>query len=430
MKSTSKKRAPTTTALASMVATAIATRTRTSSPRIGCTLGMPFVRRWTCILVAYRHGLRVSEVCDLQWQQIELSEVDVDDEFELRGLHHWQLRRLGALEDAAGIDADLAIGIAEARAVTHQAADFDGFALRIGRGQPVQRRQMGQLDPPAGQGGSGPDEQRIGPVARHGLERRIDLAIAVGIEDLDLQRHRACRRLEVAQRRLGVGRIRGIDEHGDATSPGYQRAQELQPLCHDLAVEKIDARTIAARSGEAWDEAEPDRVFGDDEELGNCRGRRLDRERRRRAHGRDHGNSLTNEIPRQRRQPVVVTLPPAVFDCEVLALDVARLLEALAKCRQTARHRLGRSGVEEPDHRLRWLLRAGSQRPRGRRAAEQRDELAPLHHSITSSAICWRWVGTSRPSMSAVCALMTSSNLLDCTTGKSAGFAPLRMRPA
>ena len=26
------------------------------------------------ILVAYRHGLRVSEVCDLQWQQIELSE--------------------------------------------------------------------------------------------------------------------------------------------------------------------------------------------------------------------------------------------------------------------------------------------------------------------------------------------------------------------
>jgi hypothetical protein len=54
----------------------------------------------------------------------------------------------------------------------------------------VQRRQLGQLDPPAGQVGSGPDEQRIGPVARHGLERRIDLAIAVGIEDLDLQRHR------------------------------------------------------------------------------------------------------------------------------------------------------------------------------------------------------------------------------------------------
>ena len=28
----------------------------------------------TMILVAFRHGLRASEVCDLQWQQIELSE--------------------------------------------------------------------------------------------------------------------------------------------------------------------------------------------------------------------------------------------------------------------------------------------------------------------------------------------------------------------
>src|SRR5262245_1231017 len=28
----------------------------------------------TMILVAYRHGLRASEVCDLRWQQIELSE--------------------------------------------------------------------------------------------------------------------------------------------------------------------------------------------------------------------------------------------------------------------------------------------------------------------------------------------------------------------
>jgi type 1 fimbriae regulatory protein FimE len=28
----------------------------------------------TMILVVYRHGLRASEVCDLQWQQIELSE--------------------------------------------------------------------------------------------------------------------------------------------------------------------------------------------------------------------------------------------------------------------------------------------------------------------------------------------------------------------
>src|SRR6266508_6627988 len=54
----------------------------------------------------------------------------------------------------------------------------------------------------------------------------------------------------------------------------------------------------------------------------------------------------------------------------------------------------------------------------------------PSHHSITSSAVASSVGGTVRPSILAVWALMTSSNLLDCTTGRSAGLAPLRMRPA
>jgi putative tryptophan/tyrosine transport system substrate-binding protein len=41
--------------------------------------------------------------------------------------------------------------------------------------------------------------------------------------------------------------------------------------------------------------------------------------------------------------------------------------------------------MQEPDHRHRGLLRAHGERPR-RRAAEEGDELAPSHHSITSSA--------------------------------------------
>jgi hypothetical protein len=50
-------------------------------------------------------------------------------------------------------------------------------------------------------------------------------------------------------------------------------------------------------------------------------------------------------------------------------------------------------------------------------------------YSITSSARASSVGGTSRPSIRAVWALMTSSNLLACTTGRSAGLAPLRMRP-
>jgi hypothetical protein len=37
--------------------------------------------------------------------------------------------------------------------------------------------------------------------------------------------------------------------------------------------------------------------------------------------------------------------------------------------------------------------------------------------------------GTSRPSAFAVLRLMTSSTFVDCCTGRSAGFSPLRMRP-
>src|SRR5262249_32830615 len=61
------------------------------------------------------------------------------------------------------------------------------------------------------------------------------------------------------------------------------------------------------------------------------------------------------------------------------------------------------------------------------------DELAALHlrgHSITSSARASTFDGTVIPSALAVVRLITSSNLVGCSTGNSAGFAPLRILPA
>src|SRR5262245_50353676 len=53
----------------------------------------------------------------------------------------------------------------------------------------------------------------------------------------------------------------------------------------------------------------------------------------------------------------------------------------------------------------------------------------PSHHSITSSTVARSCAGTSRPSALAVCMLMMNSNLVDCVTGRSVGFAPLRILP-
>jgi hypothetical protein len=51
-------------------------------------------------------------------------------------------------------------------------------------------------------------------------------------------------------------------------------------------------------------------------------------------------------------------------------------------------------------------------------------------HSITSSARASNMGGISRPRTLAALRLITNSNLVGCTIGISAGFAPLRMRPA
>jgi hypothetical protein len=49
-------------------------------------------------------------------------------------------------------------------------------------------------------------------------------------------------------------------------------------------------------------------------------------------------------------------------------------------------------------------------------------------YSITSSAVASSLSGTAKPSALAVLRLMTSSNLVGCSTGNSAGLAPRKMR--
>src|SRR5262249_3826493 len=125
---------------------------------------------------------------------------------------------------------------------------------------------------------------------------------------------------------------------------------------------------------------------------------------------------------------IVLTLQPVVLDLHVLAVDVAGFTEAFTKRDRIARVGLGRPVSDKPNHRHRALLRARRERPRGRRAAESQDELAPPH-PITSSAVESSVGGISRPSAFAVLMLMANSNLVGWSTGRSAGLSPLRMRP-
>src|SRR5262245_35650757 len=125
-------------------------------------------------------------------------------------------------------------------------------------------------------------------------------------------------------------------------------------------------------------------------------------------------------------EALAAALRPANLNRDVATFHPTEFAQPLHECGEPLALDQGRGGAQESDGRqLAGLLRARRERPR-RRAAQQRDERAPFH-SITSSASCWRCNGTSRPSALAVCMLMTNSNFVDCSTGRSAGFAPFRI---
>src|SRR5215472_11344492 len=139
---------------------------------------------------------------------------------------------------------------------------------------------------------------------------------------------------------------------------------------------------------------------------------------------------MTNQFGRECRQLIVSALRPAIFDGQVAAFDIAGFAQPFVERAQTARNnRIGPFGTENPDHRHRALLRPRRARPRCGSGADERDELAPPH-SITSSARPDRGRGTVMPSALAVFKLMISSTFVACCVGRSAGFSPLRMRPA
>src|SRR5262249_46716830 len=134
------------------------------------------------------------------------------------------------------------------------------------------------------------------------------------------------------------------------------------------------------------------------------------------------------EIGCERRQPIILILRPAIFNGNVLTLDMAGFLQALEERNgDDLVFIVSGLGAEEPDHRHRRLLRPRQQRPR-RRGPEPSDERPPLH-CITSSAVANSVSGMVRPRVLAVLRLMTNSNLVGCSIGILAGFSPLRMRP-
>src|SRR4051794_16876387 len=122
-----------------------------------------------------------------------------------------------------------------------------------------------------------------------------------------------------------------------------------------------------------------------------------------------------------------MALGPAVFDHHIAAFDEAGFFQSLQEW-GGSRREAGPREMQIADDRRCRLLRAGCRLQAGGSTTQQRDELASFH-SITSSASASSVAGTVRPSARAVFRLITSSNRVGCTTGRSAGLASLRILP-
>src|SRR5262249_35624466 len=211
-----------------------------------------------------------------------------------------------------------------------------------------------------------------------------------------------------------------IDEHGNRRGSRQQLTQEPNLLRPKFRREEADTDDVATGPVEASDEAVLDGVAPRHEDDRHRRGCSLSRERSR-GIADDQSYLPAKKVRQQKRQPVGLILGKAVLDSDVLALNEACFLQALAEPGRVMRQV---SAAEKPHHRHRRLLRPRRERPR-RRAPEQHDELAPFH-SITLSARSTSPLGISWPIAFAVLRLMISSNLLGCSTGRSAGFVPRR----
>src|SRR5215468_4478269 len=208
---------------------------------------------------------------------------------------------------------------------------------------------------------------------------------------------------------------------------GDHLAQKLKPLGRKLGRLNRQACDIAAWPRQGCDQASTDRVRRHPEHDRDNRCRLLCRDNRLSRVGDDNVDFALDELGRDLGKPLVASLRPAIFNRDGATFDPAELAQAPHESSDPITQGHSRTGAEEANGReLCWLLRPCRERPRGCYAAKQGDELAALH-SITSSASNCNELGTSMPSALAVCRLMTNSNLVDCTTGISAGFAPLRI---
>src|SRR5215472_379000 len=225
---------------------------------------------------------------------------------------------------------------------------------------------------------------------------------------------------------FGIAIIR-IDEQADYWRR-HKFVEQFEPFGRELHIQQAHTREIATGTVQAGNESCLHRVGPHLEDDRDRRSRRFCCDCRRSGDRNNHSHLSANKVSRQCGQAIVAALRPEIFDRHIAALDVTDIVKALTEGSDPRRVRFGRRATEEPYYRQCLLL--GAERGRCRHRTGQQEHEFATFHSITSSARTRIDGGTVMPSALAVLRLTTSSNVVGCCTGRSAGLAPLSMFPA
>src|SRR6516162_10254603 len=227
----------------------------------------------------------------------------------------------------------------------------------------------------------------------------------------------------------GTGWYGGVPKDRHARHARRDLFEQFQPFSAYAVFIQHEASGVAARPRQAVDETGADWIGDEREHDRHGAIDPLDCHHALGARGEDDVGSQCDQFHCVFASRIGIACEPTIVNAHVAADSPAEFGEPLRKRSDAGRclrivcgHAHQRT---DPPHSL-ALLRARRERP-SRRAAKSRDELAPFH-SITSSASASSLDGMSRPSALAATTLMTSSYLVGISTGRSLGFAPLRMR--
>jgi hypothetical protein len=160
-----------------------------------------------------------------------------------------------------------------------------------------------------------------------------------------------------------------VEERADEGGARHELVQQADSLGLHLVGQQREAGRVSARPVETVDEAGLDGITAHAEDDGDRRGRPLGRNCRDiAARSHEHGYPAAHEIGCQGRQPLVLTMRPAILDGDVPAFDETGIPQALPERSEQVRGILRRPAAHPSDHRQPRRLRPRRQRPEdGRR---------------------------------------------------------------